>query len=87
MGQNSNLAHNFTIRCYENIQKTLSHIENVIEKQYEKIVLDARLRLKVSIDSIRWLTFQACAFRGHDESHDSSNQQFSTNDQVVGILQ
>ena len=27
-----------------------------------------RLRLKTSIDAIRWLTFQACTFRGHGES-------------------
>jgi hypothetical protein len=54
MGQNSNSAH---IQCYENIQKTLGHIKNVIEKQNEKTMLDARLRLKVLIDSIRWLKF------------------------------
>ncbi|GAV66960.1 LOW QUALITY PROTEIN: DUF4371 domain-containing protein, partial [Cephalotus follicularis] len=34
-----------------------------------------RLRLiKASIDAIRWLTFQACAFRGHDESLHSRHQ-------------
>jgi hypothetical protein len=71
MGQNSNSAH---IQCYENIQKTLGHIKNVIEKQNEKTMLDARLRLKVLIDSIRWLKFQVCVFRGHDEPHDSRNQ-------------
>ncbi|KAL5828314.1 hypothetical protein ACOSQ4_020111 [Xanthoceras sorbifolium] len=27
-----------------------------------------------SIDSIRWLTFQGCAFRGHDESLESKNR-------------
>jgi len=32
------------------------------------------LRLKTSIDSVRWLAFQACAFKGHDESSDSKNQ-------------
>jgi hypothetical protein len=32
------------------------------------------LCLKTSIDSVRWLAFQACAFRGHDESSDSKNQ-------------
>lgn len=43
-------------------------------KQPKKKVLDARLRLKITIDSIRWLTFQACAFRGHDESQESIKQ-------------
>jgi len=26
------------------------------------------------VDIVRWLTFQACPFRGHDESPDSINQ-------------
>ncbi|KAJ3705062.1 hypothetical protein LUZ61_008767 [Rhynchospora tenuis] len=52
----------------------MGHIENVLEKQTSKAIGDARLRLKTSIDAIRWLTFQACAFRGHDESLDSINQ-------------
>jgi len=32
------------------------------------------LRLKPSVDAVRWLTFQACPFRGHDESLDSRNR-------------
>ena len=36
--------------------------------------LDNRLRVKASVDIVRWLTFQACAFRGHDESATSENQ-------------
>ncbi|KAG7951501.1 hypothetical protein I3843_12G009700 [Carya illinoinensis] len=54
-----------------------------------------RLQLKTSIESVRWLTFQACAFRGHDESSDSKNQGnfielikllASYNDQVNGVV-
>ena len=29
------------------------------------------LRFKTSIKCARWLAFQACAFRGHDDSFDS----------------
>jgi hypothetical protein len=32
------------------------------------------LRLQTSIDIVRWLAFQACPFRGHDESSNSKNQ-------------
>ena len=32
------------------------------------------MRLKTSIECARWLAFQACAFRGHDESLDSKNR-------------
>ncbi|KAK4478831.1 hypothetical protein RD792_014332 [Penstemon davidsonii] len=38
------------------------------------MILENRLRLKTSIDAIRWLTFQGCAFRGHDETIDSLNR-------------
>ncbi|XP_028055194.1 zinc finger MYM-type protein 1-like [Camellia sinensis] len=30
--------------------------------------------IEASIDVIKWLTFQACAFRGRDESHESNNR-------------
>ena len=74
IGQDSNSAHNFAVRCFVNLKNNMGHIENVMVRQNEKVVLASRLRLKVSIDSIRWLTFQACAFRGHDESLESLNQ-------------
>ncbi|XP_042939573.1 zinc finger MYM-type protein 1-like [Carya illinoinensis] len=54
-----------------------------------------RLQLKTLIESVRWLTFQACAFRGYDESSDSKNQVnfiklikllTSYNDQVNGVV-
>jgi len=32
------------------------------------------LRLKTSIDSVRWLAFQACEFRDYDESSDFKNE-------------
>jgi Domain of unknown function (DUF4371) len=73
MGQDSNSAHNFAVRYFENLKNNMGHIEKVMEKQNEKMMSVARLRLKVSIDSIKWLTFQACAFRGHNESPDSKN--------------
>lgn len=67
-------AHNFSVRCYEDLKNQLCHIENVIEKQTTQQIMDNRLRLKASIESIKWLTFQACALRGHDERPNSRNQ-------------
>ena len=32
------------------------------------------MQLKTSIECARWLAFQACVFRGHDESLDSKNR-------------
>ena len=43
------------------------HIEKVVKRKITQEILNNRLCIKASIDIIRWLTFQACAFRGHDE--------------------
>jgi hypothetical protein len=50
------------------------HIENVIAVKDKEKVERNRLRLKVSIAVVKWLAFQACAFRGHDESALSKNK-------------
>ncbi|KAL6584269.1 hypothetical protein OROMI_003558 [Orobanche minor] len=58
----------------ENLLNQATHIENVILKQNEEEVRKNRLRLKTTVDVIRWLTYQACALRGHDESSSSKNR-------------
>ncbi|KAI3715955.1 hypothetical protein L6452_22949 [Arctium lappa] len=73
-GKTPTSAHNFSVRCYEDLKNQLCHIENVIEKQTTQQVMNNRLRLKTSIEAIKWLTFQACALRGHDERPNSRNQ-------------
>jgi len=50
------------------------YIDKLVEKQTSQETENNRLRLKTSVDSVQWLAFQACAFRGHDESSDSKNQ-------------
>ncbi|CAL8121881.1 unnamed protein product [Prunus armeniaca] len=50
------------------------NIEEVVEKQSNQQVMDNRLRLTITIEGIRYLTNQALAFRGHDESIGSSNR-------------
>nr|KAJ0224737.1 hypothetical protein LSAT_V11C100004550 [Lactuca sativa] len=57
----------------ENLMNQESHIENIIVKQNEAQILKNRLRVKASIDTARWLTFQVCALRGHDESPNFQN--------------
>ncbi|KAJ1273220.1 hypothetical protein BS78_06G262800 [Paspalum vaginatum] len=58
----------FTIKGFRSWKK------HVFKKQYPEDIRRNRLRLRVSIDAVRWLAFQACAFRGHDESATSKNQ-------------
>ncbi|PWA88344.1 hypothetical protein CTI12_AA120840 [Artemisia annua] len=74
VGKTSASAHNFSVRCYEALKNQSCHIENVIEKQTEKEVIENRLRLKTSIESVKWLTVQTCGLRGSDERPGSKNQ-------------
>jgi len=71
------------------------HLRNVIEVQCSSQILNNRLCLKASIDPVRWLTLQACAFRGHYEGSESRNQGnflellkllVSYNDEVAKVL-
>ncbi|KAK1388716.1 hypothetical protein POM88_016894 [Heracleum sosnowskyi] len=73
-GDGSNSAHNFTAKCYYNLKNQPCHLEKIVEKQSAEEIKRNRMCLKTSIDAIKWLTFQACAFRGHDESCNSKNQ-------------
>jgi hypothetical protein len=62
-----NSAHRFATRCLKNLKNQSGHIEKVVKRQTTQEILNNWLRIKASIDIVRWLTFQACAFRGHDE--------------------
>ncbi|GLT96628.1 hypothetical protein SLE2022_142360 [Rubroshorea leprosula] len=73
MGKDPNSIHNIAIRCLEDFKNQSCHVEMVLDRQSSQQIEKNRLRLKASIDVVRWLTFQACAFKGHDESLDSKN--------------
>ena len=53
MGKDSNSAHSYSARCYENLKNRLNHIDKAMVQVCTKKVAAARLRLKVTIDSIR----------------------------------
>ena len=46
----------------------------MIDKQTSEEKLNNRLRLKTSIESIQYLAYQVCAYRGHDEGPNSKNR-------------
>jgi len=73
-GKDGNSAHNYVVQCYDNLKNQSGHIVHVMEKKSDEDIRKNRLRLRASIDAIRWLAFQACPFRGHDESAASNNQ-------------
>nr|XP_043620074.1 uncharacterized protein LOC122591914 [Erigeron canadensis] len=57
-----------------NLVNQEAHIQNFIEKQSEEKIRKNRLRSNGTIDVVRWLTYQACALQGNDESSNSKNQ-------------
>ncbi|KAL8095266.1 hypothetical protein AgCh_036647 [Apium graveolens] len=50
------------------------HIDKVINSQSLEDVKKNRLRLRATIEVVRYLSLQACALRGHDESSTSRNR-------------
>ena len=73
VGKEPNSPHKIVVKCCEDLKNYSRHIDKLIEKQTSKELENNRLQLKTSIECARWLAFQACAFRGHDESLDSKN--------------
>ncbi|KAG7943871.1 hypothetical protein I3843_15G068000 [Carya illinoinensis] len=67
-------CHNNAVKSCEDLLKQSQHIDKVMNAQSSEQILNNRLRVKASIDVVRWLAFQGCAFRGHDETFDSKNR-------------
>ena len=74
LGKNQNSPHKIAVKCCEDLKNYSQHIDKLIKKQTSKELENNRLRLKTSVECARWLAFQACAFRGHDDSLDSKNR-------------
>jgi hypothetical protein len=74
VGKDPNSPHKIAVKCCDDLKNYSQHIGKLIEKQSSQEIENNRLQLKTSIDSVRWLAFQGCAFRGHDKSSDSKNQ-------------
>ena len=66
--------HNNAVAECQAILNQPNHIENIVEVITEREKERNRLRLKTSIAAVKWLTFQSCAFRGHDETPQSKNR-------------
>ena len=71
------------------------HIDKTIQKQSADQIEKNRLRVKTSINVVRFLSFQGIAFRGHDEKIDSKNRgnfielikhTASYNEDVAGVV-
>uniref|UniRef100_A0A2N9H4F1 TTF-type domain-containing protein n=1 Tax=Fagus sylvatica TaxID=28930 RepID=A0A2N9H4F1_FAGSY len=69
-----NSSHRQASRMCDDLLKPNQSIQSFHFKQTDQARIEYRTRLNASIDCIRFLLRQGLAFRGHDESEDSSNQ-------------
>ncbi|XP_024164619.1 zinc finger MYM-type protein 1-like [Rosa chinensis] len=69
-----NSVHNQALQKCEALMNEKQHIRNIIDQNVHQSRIDYRVRLEASVDCIRFLLRQGLAFRGHDESENSSNQ-------------
>ncbi|KAL7154807.1 hypothetical protein ABFS83_03G028000 [Erythranthe nasuta] len=70
---NHSSPHSAAVKSCEDLMTQSRHIDNVMMNQSAEQILKNRLRLKTSIDCVRWLAYQSCPFRGHDEGPKSTN--------------
>ncbi|XP_057730160.1 uncharacterized protein LOC130945466 [Arachis stenosperma] len=73
-GSIPNSPHNLCVKSCDDLMAQSKHIDKVLDRHSDETIANNRLRLKTSINAIRWLAFQACAFRGDDESPGSLNR-------------
>ena len=86
--------HKIAERASTDLMNQSQHIERVVEKYNSQEIANNRLRVKATIEVVRWLAFQGCAFRGHDESSSSINrgnflellELLASNNEKVGEL-
>jgi hypothetical protein len=58
IGKDSNSAHSYNIACYNNLKNQPDgQIKRMMKKRTTEDVKRNRLRLRVIIDTVRWLSF------------------------------
>jgi hypothetical protein len=67
VGSDPSSEHNNSIKESHDLLNNPIHIDNVMERRKNTEKERNRLRLRTSIAANKWLSFQSCAFRGHDE--------------------
>ncbi|XP_062152101.1 LOW QUALITY PROTEIN: uncharacterized protein LOC133860528 [Alnus glutinosa] len=95
IGKDHNSFNRIAERSYEDLKNQSQHIQNVFENFTSEQIANNRLQLKASIEVVRMLAFQGIAFRGRDESVDSTNREnfleilnliVSYNEQIAEVI-
>ncbi|XP_050289230.1 uncharacterized protein LOC126727556 [Quercus robur] len=69
-----NSAHYQAVKKGNDLLNEKQHIQSVFVKQSNQDKIDYRIQLNAIVDCIRFLLCRGLAFRGHDESQDSSDK-------------
>ncbi|KAI9174479.1 hypothetical protein LWI28_017922 [Acer negundo] len=62
------------MQSWNNLKDSSRHIDKVMNTFSIQETLKNRLQLKTSLETVKWLAMQECAFRGHDESINSTDR-------------
>ncbi|KAL5794981.1 hypothetical protein ACOSP7_003575 [Xanthoceras sorbifolium] len=90
-----NSQHSFAIQNWYTLKDSSRHIDKVMNTVSQQEILQNRLRLKTSLETVKWLAMQGCAFRGNDESINSTNRgnfiemlkyAGRVNEEIAGII-
>lgn len=66
--------HNNATKACRDLLNRQAHIQHIAAVGNQRDIERNQLRVKISIATVKWLTSQSCAFRGHDETAESKNQ-------------
>lgn len=66
--------HNNALRVCQDLLNQDRHIRNVFHVRSLDQIMNNRIHNKTLIDTICYLTLQACTFEGHNETNESRNQ-------------
>lgn len=67
-------THNFAQMKCDNLMNDKTHLDTLVRRHPNEITDAYRTRLGASIDTVRILIHQALAFRGHNETENSTNR-------------
>ncbi|XP_030964805.1 zinc finger MYM-type protein 1-like [Quercus lobata] len=74
IGKDPNSAHRVAEQMCKDLMNQLQHLQRVVDHFTTEQIANNRLQLKATIFIVRYLAFQAIAFRGRDESFSSLNR-------------
>ncbi|XP_024042864.1 zinc finger MYM-type protein 1 [Citrus clementina] len=74
VGKDPNSTHKKDEKSCEDLMRQSQHLPQVFNRYSSQEIENNKLRLKTTVEAIRYLAFQGCSFRGHDESKKSLNR-------------